>query len=45
VEGRALEPHLVAIRCPNCRKRIYLVDVTDEQRARDAESDALDDES
>jgi hypothetical protein len=35
------EPDL--LRCPHCRKRIYFTPTDEEERARDAELDALND--
>jgi uncharacterized protein with PIN domain len=37
-------PQLMSLRCPHCRKRIYLVPTAEDERARDAECDALEDE-
>jgi hypothetical protein len=42
LETRA--PQLVSLRCPHCRLRIYFVPTTEDERARDAELDALSDE-
>ena len=42
LETRA--PQLVSLRCPHCRKRIYFRPTDEEERARDAELDALSDE-
>lgn len=42
VDGlRWLPPTLESFLCPSCYGRIYLVDVTDEERARDAEWDSI----
>ena len=43
VDGVEWEPQVVSFRCPHCRGRIYLAEPTDEDRAADAERDALSD--
>ncbi len=43
-DGKSVAPELESFPCPSCRTRIYLLSVTDEEKARDAESDALDEE-
>ena len=40
IGGRELTPHLQSFLCTSCGARIYLREVSDEQRAEDAERDA-----
>lgn len=45
VDGVSAPPeYLESLRCPACRRRIYLHPVDEATAARDAELDALDDE-
>jgi hypothetical protein len=44
VDGVAHAPQVESFLCPRCRARIYLHPVTEEERATDAQRDALEDE-
>ena len=40
-EGREFAPHLISMLCPKCRKRIYFVERSDEEREQDELRDQL----
>jgi hypothetical protein len=45
VNGQAIPPEcLVSMRCPHCRRRIYLDPADESRREQDEDSDALMDE-
>ena len=41
LDGVAIEPEIYSTRCPHCKKTIYLVPVSDEDRRHDEERDAI----
>lgn len=44
-DGHAWQaPALESIRCPQCRRRIYLTEVTEAERQQDAEWDAFEED-